>query len=272
MRIKRTYQKQKERKKSVGIFANFFIFIPVAAIITSIVVVNIYNGNLNFINNKSNNSKTAFNYLIGNKSFKLYRIEISRHDTYEEAAKTIDAVKEKKLNAFILKEKGFIVIFGVFTKEEAARAAKKTLANLSVENAIVEINTSKNIPNNNPIYISEDGEFVNTANKADVVILEVLNSKSELSIKILEDPELENVELLQEVLDKESQLESYRLVFENLDKDKSKNVLAQKYEMLLKELLEFRIEVDNAKSYYYVQNSLLNQLQLVEKFKREMGL
>lgn len=240
----------------------FLVIVPLAAVAASIFFMNIYNKGSSMealIDGTPSNSVVAFKYNYEIKSKALYRIELQSSESFEEAEAYLKSIKAKKLNGFIVKEKGYKVIYGVFVSPDEAGKVQDSIA-VKAKGSIVEIK----LPGYSLKYNETDNTFIQLVQATDKLIWETAKSKSMISQEIALKSNVDLAPALEEISKGEVKLEKYLGYAENINVSKEQIVFRENFVMLLKEVLAHRL--DNEKDYYRIQDGMMNQLEAYKKF------
>jgi len=255
----------KNRKKRVAkkiVIALFLFVIPLVAVAVSMLFMNIYNSE----NDKEAladglplNSVTAFkyNYEMGSKT--LYRLQLNSSESFSEAEEYIKSIKNKKLNAFILKDEGYKVIYGVFTSIDEADKVQEKISQ-KAECSISEII----LPSFSLKYNESDNTFIQLVQAVDKLIWEVAEAKSVLSNEIFLESQNDSKPVLDKIAYNEGKLEQYLGYAKKINVSKEHKFFRESFVLLLQEVLEEKL--DNEKDYYKIQIGLLNQIEAYRRF------
>ncbi len=257
------FERNKKRRALKKVFLALFLFIvPLAAIVTSMFFMNIYNkrsGMEALIGGKSSNSMVVFKYNYEIESKALYRIELQSLESFEEAEAYIKSIKAKKLNGFIVKENGYKVIYGVFVNQDEAGKVQGSIA-VKAKGSIYETS----LPGYSLKYNEVDNTFIQLVQATDKLIWETVKAKSLMSREIALKSKDDLASVLEEITKGEIKLEKYLGYAEKINVSKEQEAFRKNFVVLLEEVLAHK--VDNDKDYYKVQGGMMNQLEAYKKF------
>ncbi|HYF82554.1 MAG TPA: hypothetical protein VEB00_05965 [Clostridia bacterium] len=239
----------------------FLVIVPLTAVAASIFFMNIYNkgSSMEALGGTPSNSVVAFKYNYEINSKALYRIELQSSESFEEAGAYLKSIKAKKLNGFIVKEKGYKVIYGVFVSQDEADKVQDSIA-VKVKGSIVETR----LPGYSLKYNETDNTFIQLVQATDKLIWETAKSKSMISQEIALKSNVDLAPALEEISKGEVKLEKYLGYAENINVSKEQMVFRENFVILLKEVLAHKL--DNEKDYYRIQDGMMNQLEAYKKF------
>lgn len=267
MRSTRVNKKKNKKIYIRNILLAFFVIIPSAAFISANVI------NMAVYKDKSldkpvaffkptNHTVEAFKYNIDINSKELYRVEIKKYEKYEEAENRVTELKKKKLNAFIIKEQGYLVAYGIYTNKSQADTAAKYLKRKNIDSIVnsVSVNGVK------IKYDDLDITLIDLATAVDDAAMRIINEKSALSLESLYSDKLISEEGLKAVLEQERNLDKYLNYLKDIKTSEANKAYKTNLEELIKELLGDRLQSDDNFDYYNLQNSLMKQAEALRKF------
>ena len=267
MRNSRINKKKKIRSYFRNIVLFFLIIIPAAAIISAFAIY--------FSINKGNDvtaeaaafepkdqAVKAFKYNYDMSAKQLFRVEIQKFEKYEEAESQIELLKKKKLNGFIVKEQGCLVVYGLFTNESQADTALKYLKRKGIEGSVNVFNIS----GINIKYDDMDNNLIDIASAVDTAALKIMNEKAALSLESLYSTKEISGKSLELIIEQEAYLVKYLNYLKDIKTSEVNLVYKVNLDSLIKELLVDRLVVDGSYDYYELQNSLLSQGEALRKF------
>jgi hypothetical protein len=267
MRGSRRERKRNRRIYIRNIIVVFFVIIPIAAIISSLALHYAFSEEKNTKNTTeifapSNLAVEAFKYSIDINAKQLYRVEIMKHDKYEEAEAQIAALKNKKLNGFIVKEQGFLIAYGLFVDESQADTAIKYLKRKNIDSSIARID----INGTNIKYDDMDITLIDLASAADRAVLKILSEKSALSLESLHTNKQIAGKSLETIIEQEAKLEKYLNYLKDIKTSEVNAAFKEALEVLIEEILDNGLAADGSYDYYNLQNSLMKQGEILRRF------
>ena len=271
MRNSRINQKRKRRLYFRNILLVFLIIIPATAIISSFAIyfsVNRDKGDdrLTAALISKEQVVKAFQYNFDINAKQLYRVEIKKFENYEDAESQIALLKKKKLNGFIVKERGYLVAYGLFINESQADTATEYLKRKGIE-SIVNVFSISGI---NIKYDDLDNNLIDIASAADAAISKVLNEKAALSLESLYSGKKISGNSLELLIEHEAKLVKYLNYLKDIKTSEANIVYKKSLESLMNELLVDKLQVDGSYDYYELQNSLMNQGEALRTFYEKL--
>ena len=249
----------------------FLIIIPATAIISSFAIyfsVNRDKGDdrLTAALISKEQVVKAFQYNFDINAKQLYRVEIKKFENYEDAESQIALLKKKKLNGFIVKERGYLVAYGLFINESQADTATEYLKRKGIE-SIVNVFSISGI---NIKYDDLDNNLIDIASAADAAISKVLNEKAALSLESLYSGKKISGNSLELLIEHEAKLVKYLNYLKDIKTSEANIVYKKSLESLMNELLVDKLQVDGSYDYYELQNSLMNQGEALRTFYEKL--
>lgn len=279
MRITRCQKKKKKQKIVLVKVLVFFIIIPITAFIISSGIIKLVTNENTDKNTNENNSLSTDNEMIARhtKVFEnfenifniqeksIYRVDIKSFKDYSEAISLIEYMKSKTLNAFIVKQDGYTVIYGIFNDLQIAKYTCTTLETHGVNSTINEINyLSLNV---NPDNISED--IIKSIRNINQTIQNIIDFKFDLTSNMLKDNTKIFTEQLSKIYEEENRL-AYQI--QQLANENNKDELLTKYRVFVYEILNYKLGKNKQLDYYSIQNSLLNQLEAINRLLQTISI
>jgi hypothetical protein len=273
VRSSRTIKNKNKKVYIKYILLTFIIIIPVTAAISGAA--------LHFAVNKDKSIHTpaavftpkedgveAFKYNYDINAKQLYRVELQKFDTYEEAELQIAKLKKQKLNGFIIKEQGYLNAYGLFWNKSQADTAVQFLKRKNIESTAQLIDIS----GINIKYSDIDKTLIDLATAVDAAVLKILSEKSALSLESLYSNKKISDQSLEIVIQQEIQLAKYLNYLKDIKTSEVNAVYKEKLENLINELLVDRIQGSGSYDYYSLQNSLMNQGEALMKFYEKLSV
>lgn len=267
MRSKRAETKIKRKKYIRTILLIFLVIIPLTAVSSSFVLYYVMNRG-SAINTPNEEVKQAdreidnYKYSFNVEPKEFYRVEIKKYDKYEAAEASIAALKNKKLNGFIIKEQGYLTIHGIYLNKSQAETAAKYLKRKGVQASV----NSVNISGYDIKYDDIDKTLIDLAKATDKTILKIIDEKAALSLEGLYSNKEIGGTSLNGIIENEAKLSRYLKYLENVKTSKNTANYKTELEALIKEVLADGLNSEDSYSYYDLQNSLLNQINAFRKF------
>ncbi|MFZ5352971.1 MAG: hypothetical protein ACOZCL_09635 [Bacillota bacterium] len=272
MRASRTLKLKKKRNKIVTVLLVIFVIIPITAYSASLLITNIFSPQSSTGTDglKSDASKEIFNNIFETNAMKLYRLDISRYDDYERAKDSVEALKARNLNAFVLKEKGFIVTFGAFGDLESAEAVRRFLLKYEVDSSITEVH----IPAFKFGYNDEAENLTDKIREIENTLTDILYQKMYLCLYHIEEntdaaAKEEWNRKTEALLNMQGDL---RRRVEELNTASSDNapIDLAAYKAFHTNLQKYSLDYNSISGYFGFQNSILNQLEEIKRFRNEL--
>jgi hypothetical protein len=243
----------------------FLFIIPVGAVGGSYAIHNAFGtstgGNVEAVTTKQQNQQ-ASKYSIDMGAKQVYRVDIKKFKTYEEAEAQVQALKKKKLNGFILKEEGYVVTYGMYASESQAKSAVQFLSRKRIQGTagLMDIN-----PRN---LHCEDGDkkLIQLVSALDGVVEKIISEKSSLSLESLYSNKKISGQSLDKVVKLEEQISKYLNYLKDINTTDEDSDLKSRLENMAKEVLIDGLSPEGSYDYYNLQNSLMNQAEALKKF------
>jgi hypothetical protein len=262
--LRMTRYERNRKRSTIGklVIVLFLIIVPLAAFSTSIFIMNMYNkgnGIEASANELPSKEIAAFKYNFEIESKIFYRLVLNRKDSFEEAEAYVKSIKAKKLNGFVLKEDGYMIIYGVFADYDEASNVKGIIES-KVQGSIAE----NKLPGYSLKYNEADSTFIQLVEATDKLIWEAAKAKSLISQELALKSKKDNTAVIEEISRIETKLEKYLGYAKEIEVTKEQMHFRDNFVILLEEVLASKL--DNDKDYYKIQGSLLNQLEVYRKF------
>jgi hypothetical protein len=267
MRSSRVYKKRKKKNYIKSILLVFLVIIPAAAVMSSMVIYFAVNKDKNMDQEAAvftpvDQASEAFKYSFDINVKQLYRVEIKRFEEYEDAEAQIAALKNRKLNGFIVKEQGYLAAYGLFGNKSQADTAAGYLKRKNIESTV---NTFL-ISGINIKYDDMDKNLINIASAVDAAVIKILNEKAALSLESLYADKQISEKSLEVIIEQETKLVKYLNYLQDIKTSEANAFYKKSMEELIKELLVDKLQGDGSYDYYELQNSLMNQGEALRKF------
>jgi galactitol-specific phosphotransferase system IIB component len=271
MRSSRTDKKRNKKTYIRNILVVFFVIVPVTAVTSSLALHYAFSEQRNIkdvpaVFEPDKPTVETFKYNIDIKAKQLYRVEIKKLDKYEDAEAQVAALKKKKLNCFIVKEQGFLLVYGLFMNESQANTVTKYLKRKNIDSTVNVINISEM----NIKYDDVDITLIDLASAVDAAVLKILSEKAVLSLEGLYSDKHTEDKSLQVIVEQEAKLAKYLNYLKDIKTSEANAVYKANLENLIKEVLENGLDADGSYSYYNLQNSLLNQGEALRRFYEKL--
>lgn len=258
-RYEKSMRRNTFRKK---ILVLFLFVVPLLAVAGSYFFMSIYDGNGSVdaqADADQADSNVIFKYNTQIEDRSLYRLELKNATTLAEAEEFLEGIKSKKLNGFILKEDGYKVVYGIYTKKDKAILIQSIIAK-KAEGSV----TDTRLPGFALRYDEKDNAFIQLVQATDKLIWGMAEAKSALSARIAEKPKEDNAQLVEEIEGYEVKLERYLGYAEKVSVSKHQEALRDRFVVMLEEVLGNRL--NDSKNYYKVQGGLMNQIESYRRY------
>lgn len=273
MRVNRLGRYRRKRRYRSILNWMFFIILPVGAMIVALCMSGtLKNTALNVMKSSDGGKPAAvdtFNRVLNIEGKDFYRIEFKSFEELDAAEKYVKTLKASKLNAFIVKESGFKVVFGIFYSSENASEVSGMLSSGKKENGITPIS----LGGVSFKYGDEDNTFVETIKASDRLMDDILKAKSQLSVEYA----LKNYDNYEDKLGaiaaNEGKLAQYLENVKQFTVSDNLKVFKEQYIKLLMDFKQSGIEPDTVKKdYYKLQNSMLLQVKSYRDFIERLSV
>lgn len=268
MRLTRTSLKIRRRKNKATYLFIFLFLIPLFSILTSFIIFDILypesdiKSPLRLMNiyDIKNTTKT-FKYNLEMNGIKIYRIELNHFENFDNAKQYVEKLKQRKLNALILKEEGYIVVFGVFNDINMANDIIKKLEKNEQKPVLREIYIQSIKLN----YDEYDCVYFMKVKDIDNLINEILVDKVDLSYNLLNDTQYD----YNEIQKKEERLNQLIKEIKSIKTSEKMKAFSEDMNQLLSDIQKNILDRYDL-SYYKVQINLIHQYQIYERFVHKL--
>lgn len=271
MRTTRVEKKQKRKRYIRNLLWIFLVIIPFTAVSSAFV--------LNFAMNReqekikpaaifkpAKEEADAFKYSFDVSPREFYRVEIKKYDKYEDAEANLISIKNKKLNGFIIKEQGYLVAYGVYMNKSQADTAAAFLKRKGVQNSV----NSMKINGFGMKYDDIDKILIDLAKATDRAIMKIAAEKAALSLEGLYSNKKISGQSLETIIENEAELDKYLNYLKTVKTSENTAYFKEELVGLINEILIDRLSPDGSYGYYDLQNSLLYQIEALDKFYEKL--
>lgn len=193
----------------------------------------------------------------------FYRIELQSFEDLDSAEKYVNNLKSGKMNAFIVKEDGFKVVYGIFSSAENANDVSGMLSNKKKDNQVAEVK----LPGVSAKYQASDKEFIAVVKISDELMTRILDAKSGLSRDYALKSYGEYEARLDEISAYEDKIGQYLEYIKGLQVSENARVFREQYIKLLMDFTAGKTDKNVIKrDYYKLQNGLLLQIKAYRDF------
>ena len=271
MRSSRAMKNKNKKTYIKYLLLTFLVIIPLLAFLSAIALQFAVSKDKNIdmptaIFMPKDNSVEAFKYSFDINVKQLYRVELQKFGTYEEAEAQIADLKKKKLNGFIIKEQGYLTAYGLFWNKSQADTAVQFLKRKNIESTAHVVDIS----GISLKYSDVDKTLIDLASAVDAAMLKIMSEKSALSLESLYSDKKMDDKSLETIIEQEIKLAKYLNYLKDIKTSEVNVTYRNNLEELVKELLVDKLQEDGSYDYYNLQNSLMNQgdalIRFYEKF------